>query len=135
MTLEQHQYIFSKIVKIPNKEYNEIIVKFIKDFTEIVFRENKRSIIDYDFDSANNAKVENEWLNELLTFGNELDTFDPNKNMEGQFGLPLLWDLVDTTNVLSKQAFECLKDIFITSDSNEFKTTYIFKCLQNLKKG
>lgn len=68
LTLEQHQYIFSKISKIPNKEYNEVIVKFIKDFTEIVFKERKQSN-DYDFDTGSISKIENEWLNELLTFG------------------------------------------------------------------
>lgn len=72
---------------------------------------------------------------ELNLLGDQIDSFDPDQNAESQFGLPLLWDMLSSTNVLSRQAFDCIKDIFMSQDSNDFKSIYIFKCLRNLKQG
>ena len=81
----------------------------------------------------NSDDDEDNYLKQLESIETLLNvSFD--KDLDNQFGLPLLWDLVQSTTPLSKQAFDATKDI-LTQSNNEMKLIYIVKCIKNILSG
>jgi len=132
LTVDQIQYLFSKIKQIPSKDYSELTINFIKDFTESAFRASNSMKFNTDDDLLMEDKkpaVNTDFL-ENIKETVEADSYEFEES--AAFGLPMLWKLMQKNGPLAKIAFESIKEIFKYPHSEDFKSHYIILCLRNI---
>jgi hypothetical protein len=131
-------YIFTKIESIPLKKYNEQTVNFVRDFTSNACRVAKQSVskdlVELSSDGEEEEEKNNEYYLENAK-GIVEGTVEPPKNSNSEYGLPILYELMQQNTELGSHAQKALLDILKYNYFNLFKMPYILKAIKNMRDG
>ena len=104
---EEILLLYNKIKQIPQRDYDEMILKFLKDFTECAHHQKKyrsrhqNMAFDDDEEEEEEFKKEMEFFSQIdLYIDSDEDV--PGLNTEEQFGLPLIFNICMNQSALSE---------------------------------
>ena len=136
LSVESLDFIFSKIVLIPTKKYNEHTLNFLKDFTTNalqVYKNSERTeLIEISSDDEDNKQQEI-YLENAKSYvdGNEID----GANQMQDYGLSIIYEIAQQNGPLNAPALKALLELLKHRWCESFRMRYILNCIRNLRNG
>lgn len=136
LSVESIDFIFSKIVLIPTKKYNEHTLNFLKDFTTSalqVYKSSERTeLIEISSDDEDN-KQQDIYLDNAKSYveGGHID--DPNQTPD--YGLSIIYEIAHQNSQLSAAALKALLELLKHRCCEGFRMKYVLNCVRNLING
>jgi len=122
---EHIQFIYDKIKNLSLDHYDEKLIIFMKDFTLSAFSTISATSIDPDYFSGVPKPIYNTDGALLIPNDSKL------------FFITTFWSLIQDESAATVQQIElmikCLKDLLLHSFCEEFRSQYLYLCIQNLK--
>mmetsp|Transcript_9589 Transcript_9589/g.9218 ORF Transcript_9589/g.9218 Transcript_9589/m.9218 type:complete len:225 (+) Transcript_9589:1473-2147(+) len=138
---------YAKIHTVPPKQYDEMFLTFLKDFTlqamESNYERYQATVMQTDSNNmAVDQQVEEREMHIVSALHEHLQS--PNKGLIGNeklYGLPLFWELVQDkmTNQISTELAELAMNSLVAILKQEYikhiRMHFVLKSLENLLKG